>query len=96
MSVRFFGATSFIYGSIAKQEDSANSDIDLMIIGDNLTYSDLLFILAKAGKQLGRTINPTFYSRANWIQKYKKENNFIKQIMHHPKIFLIGTESELS
>lgn len=87
---------AFIYGSIAKQEDTANSDIDLMLISDNLTYADLFQLLEKAQAQLGRPIHPSFYSPSEWIRKQKMNNNFLTQIIKQPKIFLIGTEDELS
>lgn len=86
---------AFIYGSIAKQEDTANSDIDLMIIGENLTYAGMFPLLEKAESQLGRKINPTFYSPSEWLRKNKDGNGFVKKILEHPKIFLIGTEDEL-
>lgn len=85
---------AFIYGSIAKQEDHAASDIDLMIIGDKLTYAELFHILEKAEKKLNRKINPTFYSMSEWLRKYHDENHFIKKIVEQPKIFLIGNENE--
>ncbi len=86
----------FIYGSIAKQEDTANSDIDLMIIANQLTYADLFKQLETIEPQLGRQINPTVYTSTEWIQRQKANNNFILQIMKQPKIFLIGNEDELS
>lgn len=86
---------AFIYGSIAKQEDTAKSDIDLMIIGKNLTYADIFQVLEKAETELGRKINPTFYSPLEWLRKSKAGNDFVKKILKHPKIFLIGTEDEL-
>jgi predicted nucleotidyltransferase len=86
---------AFIYGSIAKQEDTAKSDIDLMIIGKNLTYADMFQLLEKAEAQLGRKINPTFYSTSEWLRKNKDGNNFVTKVLEHPKIFLIGTEDEL-
>jgi hypothetical protein len=85
---------AFIYGSIAKQEDTVKSDIDLMLICDNLTYADLFKLLEDAQTQIGRAINPTFYSLAEWKRKYQANNNFLVQIVKQPKIFLIGAESE--
>jgi predicted nucleotidyltransferase len=87
---------AFIYGSIAKQEDTAKSDIDLMIISDKLTYAELFPLLEKAEAQLGRAINPTFHSQSEWSRKYHQGNNFITQLITQPKIFLIGTEDEFA
>ena len=52
-------------------------------------------LLEKAETQLGRKINPTFYSSAEWFRKNKEGNNFVTKILQRPKIFLIGTENEL-
>jgi predicted nucleotidyltransferase len=87
---------AFIYGSIAKQEDTASSDIDLMLISDDLTYAEVFDLLENAEMKLGRKINPTFYSQAEWRRKYNEGNNFIIQLSQQPKIFLIGTENEFT
>ncbi len=87
---------AFIYGSIAKQEDSAKSDIDLMVITNELTYADLYKALEKAELQLHRPINPNIYSPTEWSHKRKTSNNFLTQVVKQPKIFLIGTEAELT
>lgn len=86
---------AFIYGSIAKQEDTATSDIDLMIISDTLSYAELFKLLEETEIQLGRKINPSFYSRSEWAKKHKGSNHFITSLTKQPKIFLIGTEDEL-
>ncbi len=87
---------AFIYGSIAKQEDTATSDIDLMLVCDNLTYADLFKLLEESEVKLGRPIHPTFYSPSEWKRKYQANNHFLAQIIKQPKIFLIGSEDELS
>lgn len=85
----------FIYGSFAKQTDNENSDIDLMLIGNDLTYADTYQALAETEVNLGRKINPSFYSIEDWTIRKKDGNNFIKKIIEQPKIFLIGDEGEL-
>ncbi len=87
---------AFIYGSIAKQEDRSNSDIDLMLVSDNLSYADLFQLLTKAEEILGRPIHPSFYSEKEWTKKRKEHNHFLTQLIKQPKIFLIGTEDELT
>lgn len=86
---------AFIYGSFAKQTDTAESDIDLMLIGDDLTYAEIFPILNVIELDLGRKINPTFYSPIEWGRKYRDDNCFISRVIEQPKIFLIGTEDEL-
>ena len=86
---------AFIYGSVAKGEDKANSDIDLMVIGNDISYADLFLLLEKAQAKLGRQVHPTSYTLEEWARKYKEGNNFINQIIKQPKIFLIGKEDGL-
>jgi predicted nucleotidyltransferase len=86
---------AFIYGSVAKQEDTSSSDIDLMLISDSLSYAEIFSLLESCQVQLKRDINPTFYSAKEWSEKRNKKNNFITQVLKQPKIFLIGTEDDL-
>lgn len=87
---------AFIYGSIAKQEDTATSDIDLMLIGNNITYADIFESLKKVESQLGRKINPTFYTVSDWVKKFNEDNNFLLKVIKNPKIFLKGNADELA
>lgn len=87
---------AFIYGSIAKQEDTSTSDIDLMLIAENLTYADLFKLIEDTQLQLGRKIHPTFYSIPEWSKKLHANNNFLIQVIKQPKIFLVGSEDELN
>lgn len=86
---------AFIYGSIASQKETAQSDIDLMIISDTLSYAELFSLLEKPEKTLGRKINPTFYSKKEWIKQLERKNNFLLQVIKKPTLFLIGTIDEL-
>ena len=86
---------AFIYGSVAKQSDNARSDVDIMIIGDDLTYSDFFKIVTETESKLDRKINPTFHTPHEWKQKIEEKNHFITNITKQQKIFLIGTEDEL-
>lgn len=85
----------FIFGSIAKQIDKQQSDIDLMVISDKLAYADIFLLLEEAQRKLHRTINPTIYSQKKWQLKLRDKNNFLLQVLEQPKIFLIGNEVEL-
>ena len=87
---------AFIYGSIAKQEETDKSDIDLIIISNTLSYADLFPLLEKAEKFLSRKINPSFYMQEEWQRKHKKNNHFLQQIIQQPKIFLIGNSDALN
>lgn len=87
---------AFVYGSVAKGTDTARSDIDLMVVGDNLTYSDLYEGLNKAEEQLSRPVNPTIIERDEWTKKRKEDHSFLQKVLHQRKIFIIGTEADLN
>ena len=53
---------AFVYGSVAKRTDYSASDIDLMIVSDELTLEEVYRALAKAEEVLDRTISPTLYA----------------------------------
>jgi predicted nucleotidyltransferase len=52
-----------ILGSVAKGGDTASSDVDLIIVRDSVTYADAFAALEPISATLGRTVNPTVYSR---------------------------------
>jgi predicted nucleotidyltransferase len=87
---------AFVYGSIAKGTDTSNSDIDLMVIGDDLTYSDLYSGLEEAEKSLARPINPTILDLAQWNRMRSEKISFIEKVSGQPKVFIFGTEADLS
>lgn len=86
---------AFVFGSVAKGTDTAASDIDLMVVADEISYTDLFEGLATAEQMLGRKVNPTLYTPAALAEKIRAENNFVLRVLSQPKIFLIGGEHEL-
>ena len=87
---------AFVYGSIAKGEDTSTSDIDLMVVSDQLTYADIYAALEETGTRLGRKVNPTLYSREELIKRSKRNNAFLKRVSSQPKIWLIGDEGDFA
>jgi len=81
---------AFVYGSIAKGDDHAGSDIDLMLIGENLSYGDVVALLMTTEERLGRTINPTLYTLADWQARQAAGNSFVSRVAEQDKINLIG------
>lgn len=85
-------AQAFVFGSIAKQQDTAASDVDLLLVSDALGYGDVFAALESASKTLGRTINPALYTTADFRARLQGDNAFINRVMQQPKISLIGQE----
>ena len=86
---------AFIYGSIAKGEDTASSDIDLLVVSDSLAYADLMAVLADAEKSLGRPINPSIYTAEQIRNKLKQKNSFVTRLMEQPKLWVKGVEDDI-
>jgi predicted nucleotidyltransferase len=86
---------AFVYGSVARKSDTATSDIDLMVIADKLAYADLFEALPAAEARLGRPINPTVQSLAEWKKKLAAKNAFTVKVNAQPKRFVIGDEASL-
>jgi predicted nucleotidyltransferase len=86
---------AFVFGSVAKGVDAAGSDVDLMIIGQQLTYTQLFAALQKAEKTLLRPINPNLMTPTEWKQKLSDQNRFVRNVLRQPKLFVFGTENEL-
>ena len=86
---------SFVYGSVAKQTDTASSDIDLLILSESLSYADVMATLATIEGKLGRQVNPTIYSSQDLSRRYSEENAFIVRVLAQPKIWLKGDEHDL-
>ncbi len=87
---------AFVYGSIAKGEDTASSDIDLMIVSDSLSYSDVFGCLEEATVLLGRTVNPTVYSREEISNRVAQDNAFMMRVLEQPKIWILGNEHDIT
>jgi predicted nucleotidyltransferase len=87
--------TAFIYGSVAKGTDTARSDIDLMVIGNDMDYAGLYDALRDAEGKLSRKVNPTFLSLADWKRKAAEKGSFVSKINARPKIFIFGAAEDL-
>jgi predicted nucleotidyltransferase len=86
---------AFVFGSVAKGQDTASSDIDLLVVSDTLTYADLFAALESAGSRLGRKVNPTVYSSKDFAARVKQGNAFARRILSQAKIWVIGGEHDL-
>jgi predicted nucleotidyltransferase len=85
---------AFIYGSFAKNEEKATSDIDLCLVGD-INEDNLLREMRGSEKVLKREINYTLYSREEFKRKKRQKDRFILDLLENKKIFLMGSEDDL-
>ncbi len=81
---------ALVFGSIARQQDTAASDVDLLVVSDSLSYGELFAALEEAGQVLGRTINPALYTATDFRARQQGDNAFIRRVMQQPTIWLMG------
>jgi len=84
---------AFVYGSFARGDENAESDIDVMVIG-TVTLDELLERLAPVERSLRRPVSPTVYSQKELKAKLRAGNHFLKAVQKGQSVFLIGDEHE--
>ena len=89
-------ALAVIYGSVAKGADTAASDIDLLIVADQLTLEDVYSALAPVEKDLDRKISPALYTSKEFADRKAAGNAFLTGVLAGEHLVLIGTEDEPS
>ena len=83
---------AFIYGSVAKGEEHSDSDVDVMLVGNNLSYSEVMELLDVVEEQLQRPVNPTLYSPQEFSERLRQGQNFLSKVMQQPQINLLLDE----
>jgi predicted nucleotidyltransferase len=86
---------ALIFGSVASGTESASSDVDLFIVGD-LGFADVVRATHPVQAELGREINPVVYSVPELQRRMAEQDPFVLDLLAKPKIFLMGTEHDLS
>ena len=86
---------AFIYGSLARSDESKGSDVDIMIIGD-VSFADVVAALSPAQQNLNREINPSVYPVKEFEDKLAKGHHFLQSVFEGDKWFLIGGEHDLA
>ena len=85
---------AFVYGSFARGEEVAGSDIDVFLIG-NAGLDQVVSAFSPAEKAIGREINPVLFSENEFSDKWSKKNHFLHSVMKAEREFIVGTEDEL-
>src|ERR1041385_1160756 len=85
---------AFIYGSVARNEEHALSDVDVMVIG-SVGLSDLSPPLRTLEKRFKREFNVKCYSPEEFRKRVREHNHFVLNVLEKEKLFLRGDEDEL-
>lgn len=81
---------AFVYGSQAKGTDTVSSDIDLLVVSDELTLEELFSTLAPLERQLRRPVNPTLLTSEEFGSRKLDPGSFINRVLQDELILLIG------
>jgi predicted nucleotidyltransferase len=79
---------ALLYGSVAKQTDTAMSDIDVLVVSDDLTLEELFTALQDAERDLGRRVSPTLYTSDEF--RRRSGHPFLTRVLEGPHVALVG------
>jgi predicted nucleotidyltransferase len=85
---------AFVFGSAARGELHASSDIDLLVVGET-SFGDVITAIQGAEKRLGRDVNPTVYSIDEFRAKVEAKHHFLATVLADPKMFVLGEDDDL-
>lgn len=80
---------AYVFGSVARQADTADSDLDLMLVGDDLALADVLALVLPLEPLLGRKVNPTIYTPSQYAQRLAEPDSFVRRVLEQPVLELL-------
>lgn len=87
---------ALLYGSVAKGTDTASSDIDVLIVSDDLTLEAAYAVFDEAERSLGRKVNPTLYTREEFRKRRRDRNAFLEKVLSGARVVLVGSEDAVA
>ena len=86
---------AFVYGSVARKDEHAASDVDLMVVG-RIGLAELAPALKDAEDMLLRPVNPSVYTSAEIAEKLAAGHHFLTTVMSGEKLFVLGDTDDLA
>jgi len=84
----------FVFGSMAGFGGTAESDVDLFVIGD-VGLRNISALLAGVAEKIGREVNPHVMSQDEFQKRLESNEHFISSVMKSSKLFIIGNENDI-
>ena len=82
---------ALLFGSVARRTDTAASDIDLLLVSEDLTLETVYTAMAPVEAQLGRPVSLTLYTSAEFQTRRTAKSGFLTRILQGPHIVLLGS-----
>lgn len=85
---------AFVFGSIARREERADSDIDIMVVGE-VGRREMAPQMSPLSGMLCREVNSHFYTRGEIARRVQTDDQFLLRVLESPKLFVVGDEAVL-
>ncbi len=86
---------ALVFGSVARGQETAHSDVDVLIIGD-IGFGEAVEALHPAQEQVRREINPVVYRASDFRTKVAAGDTWACNVVEKPKLFLIGNADDFA
>jgi uncharacterized protein len=86
---------AFIFGSVASGQESADSDLDILIIG-SVSFEEMVERLYDVQEHIGREVNPVVYTPAAVRALLAQGDRFVSNVMIGEKLYIVGDADELT
>ena len=84
---------ALLYGSLACGRAGAESDIDLLVVGE-VSFEDVMENVARAQDSLRREINPMVMSLGEYKSRLSKGDHLLQTVLKSPYMSVIGDPHE--
>jgi predicted nucleotidyltransferase len=81
-----------VYGSLPRRTDGALSDVDVLIVGADLTLEEVYGVVGPVEKRIARAVSPTLYTPEEFQRRRETGQAFLKKVLSGPHIVLMGRE----
>ncbi len=88
-------AVAFVFGSVARGNEGAEGDVDLMVLGD-AGLKDVSAWLAGTSERIGREVNPHVMLPSEFKQRRDSGDHFVLRLLESPKLLVVGDQDELA
>ena len=85
---------AFIFGSGARGEEVADSDVDLFVVGD-IDGVLLSQLVGQVEREVRKEIDVIHWSAADLARQMEEPSSFLSAVMRQPKVFVEGDEDDL-